>query len=120
MGAKKQPFYRVVVADVRSPRDGRFIETIGYYNPLTEPSTVVFEEEKLNRWIVNGAQPTDPVHKLLRRAGIDIEAIRKGSARAAVAPAVSPETAAQPEQAPGQDAGTHGDDPEPFVLTPQA
>lgn len=70
MGAKKQPFYRVVVADSRSPRDGRFIETIGHYNPLTEPATIVFNEEKVLRWISQGAQPSTIVSKLMKRAGI--------------------------------------------------
>ena len=57
MGAKKAPFYRVVVADSRSPRDGRFVEEIGYYNPLTEPATIKIDEEKAIQWIKNGAQP---------------------------------------------------------------
>ncbi len=61
MGAKKAPFYRVVVADSRSPRDGRFVEEIGYYNPITEPSTIKLDEEKVQKWIKNGAQPTDTV-----------------------------------------------------------
>ena len=59
MGAKKTPFYRIVVADSRYPRDGRFIEEIGYYNPLTEPKTFKVDEEKAKKWISNGAQPTD-------------------------------------------------------------
>lgn len=70
MGAKKAPFYRIVVADSRSPRDGRFVEEIGYYNPLTEPATIKFDEEKVNTWLKNGAQPTDIVKKLLSRAGL--------------------------------------------------
>ena len=61
MGAKKTPFYRIVVADSRYPRDGRFIEEIGYYNPLTEPKTFKVDEEKAKKWISNGAQPTDTV-----------------------------------------------------------
>jgi small subunit ribosomal protein S16 len=76
MGAKKQPFYRIVVADSRSPRDGRFIETIGHYNPLTEPSTVVLKEDKVLHWLSVGAQPTTPVYKLLLRAGIDPKVVR--------------------------------------------
>jgi len=67
MGAKKAPFYRVVVADSRYPRDGRFIEEIGYYNPLTEPATIKIDAEKANAWIANGAQPTDTVKSLLKR-----------------------------------------------------
>ncbi len=70
MGAKKAPFYRVVVADSRYPRDGRFIEEIGTYNPLTSPSTVNIDTEKAQKWIKNGAQPTDIVKKLLKDCGM--------------------------------------------------
>ncbi len=70
MGAKKAPFYRVVVADSRYPRDGRFIEEIGYYNPLETPEIVKIDEEKAKKWIANGAQPTDTVKALLKKAGI--------------------------------------------------
>ena len=70
MGAHKAPFYRIVVADSRSPRDGRFIEEVGYYNPTTEPMTVKIDAEKAQKWINNGAQPTDTVKKLLTNAGI--------------------------------------------------
>ena len=70
MGAKKAPFYRVVVADARSPRDGRCIEEIGTYNPLTEPATVNIDVEKAQAWIKNGAQPTDTVRDLLKNAGV--------------------------------------------------
>ncbi|ABS34418.1 30S ribosomal protein S16 [Clostridium botulinum] len=73
MGAKKAPFYRVVVADSRSPRDGRFVEEIGYYNPITEPSTIKLDEEKVQKWIKNGAQPTDTVKKLIEKAGISVK-----------------------------------------------
>ena len=69
MGAKKAPFYRIVVADARYPRDGRFIEEIGYYNPMTEPSTVKVDAEKAKQWIANGAQPTDTVKELLKKSG---------------------------------------------------
>lgn len=65
MGQKKAPFYRIVVADSRAPRDGRFIEEIGYYNPLTEPKTIKVDEEKFATWIKNGAQPTDVVKRLM-------------------------------------------------------
>lgn len=68
MGAKKAPFYRVVVADSRYPRDGRFIEEIGYYNPMTEPATIKIDTEKAAAWIANGAQPTDTVKVLLKKA----------------------------------------------------
>ena len=70
MGAKKAPFYRIVVADSRSPRDGRCIEEIGMYNPLTDPATVNVEVEKAKQWIQNGAQPTDTVKALLKKAGV--------------------------------------------------
>jgi len=70
MGAKKAPFYRVVVADSRYPRDGRFIEEIGTYNPLTDPSTINIDAEKAQKWLSNGAQPTDTVKVLLKKASI--------------------------------------------------
>ncbi len=70
MGAKKAPFYRVVVADSRYPRDGRFIEEIGTYNPLKEPAEVKIDAEKAKSWIGNGAQPTDTVKRLLKNSGI--------------------------------------------------
>ncbi|EHI56200.1 30S ribosomal protein S16 [Johnsonella ignava ATCC 51276] len=70
LGQKKAPFYRVVVADARSPRDGRFIEEIGYYDPTKEPSVIKFDEEAAKKWIANGAQPTDRVAVLLKTAGI--------------------------------------------------
>ncbi len=68
MGMKKKPFYRVVVADIHSPRDGRFIEEIGYYDPNTEPSTVKIDVEAAKKWISNGAQPTEIVAKLIKQA----------------------------------------------------
>ena len=70
VGAKKAPFYRVVVADSRYPRDGRFIEEIGTYNPRVEPSAINIDGEKALAWIKNGAQPTDTVKVLLKKAGI--------------------------------------------------
>ena len=70
MGAKQAPFYRIVVADSRSPRDGRCIEEIGTYNPLTNPTTVTVDAEKAQAWIKNGAQPTDTVRGLLKNAGV--------------------------------------------------
>lgn len=70
MGAKKTPFYRVVVADARAPRDGRFIEEIGYYNPLTDPAQIKIDEEKALKWLATGAQPSDTVRSLFRKAGI--------------------------------------------------
>ena len=70
MGAKKAPFYRVVVADSRYPRDGRFIEEIGTYNPLTEPADIKIDAEQAQKWLGNGAQPTDTVKVLLKKSGI--------------------------------------------------
>ena len=70
MGMKKAPSYRVVVADERMPRDGRFIEEIGYYNPMTNPAEVKIDAEKAQAWIKNGAQPTDTVRTLLKNAGV--------------------------------------------------
>ena len=70
MGAKKAPYYRIVVADSRSPRDGRCIEEIGSYDPLTEPATITVDAEKAQQWIKNGAQPTDTVEALLKKANV--------------------------------------------------
>ena len=70
MGKKKAPFYRIVVADSRAPRDGRFIAEIGTFDPSTEPSTFKIDEEAAKTWIANGAQPTDAVSKILKNAGI--------------------------------------------------
>jgi small subunit ribosomal protein S16 len=71
MGAKHAPFYRVVVADSRSPRDGRFIEEIGYYNPTTEPTTIKIDAEKAASWIKKGAQPSDTVKRLLNKIAVN-------------------------------------------------
>lgn len=70
MGAHKKPFYRIVVADSRRARDGKFIEEIGYYNPLTEPATIKVDDEKAKDWISKGAQPTETVRSLLRKSGV--------------------------------------------------
>ena len=70
MGAKKAPFYRVVVADSRYPRDGRFIEELGYYNPTTNPADIKIDVEKAQTWVKNGAQPTETVKSLLKKAGM--------------------------------------------------
>jgi small subunit ribosomal protein S16 len=70
MGAKKSPFYRIVVADSRYPRDGRFIEEIGYYNPMEEPSVVKVDPEKAKAWMAKGAQPTDTVKALFKKHGV--------------------------------------------------
>lgn len=70
MGAKKQPTYRFVITDARAPRDGRFIEIVGHYNPRTEPKTVVVDEAKIKEWLAKGAQPSDPVRRLLAEKGL--------------------------------------------------
>lgn len=70
MGAKKAPYYRIVVADSHFPRDGRFIEEIGTYNPLTDPATVTVDAERAQYWIKNGAQPTETVRSLLKKNGV--------------------------------------------------
>ena len=70
MGAKKQPTYRFVVADARSPRDGKFLEILGHYNPRTEPKTLVVNQEKVKEWLAKGAQPSDPVRRLFAELGL--------------------------------------------------
>jgi small subunit ribosomal protein S16 len=70
VGSKKNPIYRVVVADSRSPRDGRFIEIVGRYNPQTDPSVIELNGDKIRDWIAKGAQPTDPVKKLMKTQGV--------------------------------------------------
>jgi small subunit ribosomal protein S16 len=70
VGSKKNPIYRVVVADSRSPRDGRFVEIIGRYNPQTDPSTIELDEAKVKEWLAKGAQPSQPVARLMKAAGI--------------------------------------------------
>ncbi len=99
VGLKKQPSYRIVVADQRSPRDGRFIEAIGHYNPRTRPNTDVVQEERALYWLSNGAQPSDTVKKLLVRTGTwaRFERLRKGeSMEALVAEAETARAQAQP------------------------
>ena len=70
MGAKKAPFYRVIIADERAPRDGKFIDEIGYYNPLTEPAEIKINAEKAEKWLNDGAQPTETVKSILKKSGI--------------------------------------------------
>jgi small subunit ribosomal protein S16 len=103
MGAKKKPFYRVVVADSRSPRDGRFIEEIGYYDPLKDPIVIKIDGEKAKDWISKGAQPTETVRALLKKA----EALAAAAPKQAETPEASeaPETTEAPEaQETSQDA----------------
>ncbi len=94
MGAKKRPFYRVVVADARSPRDGRFIELVGYYDPLREPAVVHLEDERIRHWMATGARPSDAVRELLERQGM-LEA-RPRRPRAGEVPAAEAAGAAEP------------------------
>ena len=68
MGAKKAPFYRIVVTDSRYPRDGRFIEEVGYYDPMTEPATIKLDNEKVEKWLANGAQPTETVRSIINKS----------------------------------------------------
>ena len=70
MGSNKKPFYRIVVADVRAPRDGKFIEELGYYDPMKEPKEIKIDEELAKKWLANGAQPTDTVKSLFKKSGI--------------------------------------------------
>jgi small subunit ribosomal protein S16 len=98
VGSKKNPIWRVVVADQRSPRDGRIIESIGHYNPRTEPSTIVIDKERLDHWLARGAQPTNTVKKLMR-AGSEAPV---AAAPVEEAPAEVEETAAEVEEAPAE------------------
>ncbi len=95
MGAKKKPFYRIVVADQRSPRDGRFIENIGTYDPLTDPPTVNVKTERAGHWLRVGAQPSEAVARLLKKTGITDESgkLKEIEADAAEATPAEPEAA---------------------------
>ncbi len=95
MGAKKRPFYRVVIADSRSPRDGRFIETVGTYNPIAKPAEIKLDEAKILTWLSNGAQPSDTARNLLSNAGIlakfaEMKAAKKSTAAKPAASATKP------------------------------
>ena len=95
MGAKKRPFYRVVIADSRSPRDGRFIETVGTYNPIAQPAEIKLDEAKSLTWLSNGAQPSDTARNLLSNAGIlakfaEMKAAKKSTAAKPAASATKP------------------------------
>jgi len=70
VGAKKKPSYRIVVADSRAPRDGLFVDQVGHYDPLTDPPTITMDEDKVVKWLGNGAQPSEPVERMLRKMGI--------------------------------------------------
>ena len=104
MGKKHQPSYRIVIADSRSPRDGRYIDQVGFYNPLTQPATITLNQDKAVDWLRKGAQPTETVVHLLRKFNIQPEVVRKGDGSAAVGqqpvPAPSaPASTATPESA---------------------
>lgn len=107
IGAKKQPTYRIIVADSRSKRDGRLVERLGYYDPRTDPSTVVINEERVKYWIGVGAQPTDALGPILKQAGISDKYVRQHAARKskaamaeeAAAKAAAPKAPAAPKAA---------------------
>jgi small subunit ribosomal protein S16 len=112
VGSKKNPIWRVVVADQRSPRDGRFIETIGHYNPQTEPSTIRIDEERLQHWLARGAQPSGSVKQLVKAYA------KGGGAAAAVAEPVAAEpAAAEPEAAASAEA--EAAEPAPVEAEPE-
>jgi small subunit ribosomal protein S16 len=94
MGAKHQPSYRIVVADSRSPRDGRYIDQVGFYNPVTNPATITLNQEKAIDWLRKGAQPTETVNILLGKFDIKPDLVRKG------------ESGANPGEAPPKESGT--------------
>jgi small subunit ribosomal protein S16 len=91
MGAKHQPSYRIVVADSRSPRDGRYIDQVGFYNPLTNPATITINQEKAIDWLQRGAQPTETVEILLKKFNINPPEVRKGNVPVPAGVAAGPE-----------------------------
>jgi small subunit ribosomal protein S16 len=130
VGSKKNPIWRVVVSDQRSPRDGRFIETIGHYNPQTEPSTIVIDEERFRHWVSRGAQPTNTVKQLVKAHSKGITGgtstgsagVSRGGTAVAVAPPEAEEAPSDvvaeraetpPEQPAGEPAETHAPADEP-------
>jgi small subunit ribosomal protein S16 len=104
MGAKKQPFYRVVVADSRSPRDGRFLDTIGTYDPRKEPVAIDIDREKTLKWLADGAMPTDSARSLLSQAGIWQEFRGHGGVPMGSAPAPAPASPREQTNEPTEDA----------------
>src|SRR5438067_7786443 len=102
-GAKKKPNYRVVIADARAPRDGAFLDILGFYNPLTEPSTVVIDAAKAQKWLSHGAQPSDRVARLFKREGIGVDG---GAAPTAEAAAAEPAAKAPRTRRASATAGT--------------
>ena len=105
MGAKKRPFYRLVVADSRSPRDGRFIEQLGFYDPLTEPATIKIDADRVKDWMSKGAQPSDAARLLLQREGvIKGVAVKKTGRPAKKADSAGPEATPEGAAEAGEDA----------------
>jgi len=102
MGAKKRPFYRVVVADARSPRDGRFIESVGYYDPLPDPAVVKLDGERIRHWMGTGAKPSDVVRELLERQGLLEASPRPVRAQPAAAAGAAEAVAGDGPQAPAE------------------
>ena len=100
MGAKHQPSYRIVVADSRSPRDGRYIDQVGFYNPLTNPATIRVDQDKAVDWLRRGAQPTDTVAILLKKFNIDPTAVRKGETPQPVGAGTAPSPTPAPAPTP--------------------
>jgi small subunit ribosomal protein S16 len=89
MGAKKRPSYRIVAADSRSPRDGRFIEIVGTYDPITDPATITLKADRIQHWLSVGAQPSDTVRDIIKRAGVQVQAVTEESAAPAEAVATA-------------------------------
>jgi small subunit ribosomal protein S16 len=89
MGAKKRPSYRIVAADSRSPRDGRFIEIVGTYDPITDPATITLKADRIQHWLSVGAQPSDTVRDIIKRAGVQVQAATEESAAPAEAVATA-------------------------------
>jgi small subunit ribosomal protein S16 len=112
VGSKKNPIWRVVVADQRSPRDGRFIEAIGHYNPQTEPSTIRIDEERLQHWLARGAQPTGSVKQLVKAYAKGSGEPESLSTSHAPTSAPAPEAAAEPEVAEPEAAEPEAAEPE--------
>ena len=124
VGSKKNPIWRVVVADQRSPRDGRFIELIGSYNPQTQPSTIVLDRERLQHWLDRGAEPTNTVRKLMRAENTTQAAVAEVSAARAQEEAAAAQAAARAKaeaaKAEAEAAAAEAPDPEPAPVEPEA
>jgi small subunit ribosomal protein S16 len=119
VGSKKNPIWRVVVSDQRSPRDGRFIETIGHYNPQTEPSTIVLDQERFQHWVSRGAQPTNTVKQLVKAHAKGLAGgTSTGSAGVSQAPVAVAEPQAEAEEAPADVVEARAEAPEPEPEAP--